>query len=241
MAQNNQKSEEVQNYDFRNIYSAVPDYNTVSKWPLSDVPRNRICYKLYYYLLGKSARDWNNQVSYGNPELKGHSYVSDRYWHKQEAAGALNCTPRTITNNLNTLVAKGVLHRDTIRKGYIFTNPDTAASIPFWAVSKILDLDKSLDSVRALQILSILVTACQHQIPAFTITDIKAALPGGEHVDSNFIKICIAGFTELKILEVETAIHHDLRYGTYTSYKVTDVSWDEFKTVDGPKLAQNLT
>ena len=93
-----------------NLIDAMGNNSLANEWPLYTIPRNRIAYKLYYYMLSKSAQDHQT----------GCAFISDRYWTKKEAAEVIGCTPRSITNNLETLKETGLLQRDDIRKAYIF-------------------------------------------------------------------------------------------------------------------------
>ena len=114
--------------DLSHVASGV---SLASEWPLYTIPKNRIAYKLYYYLLSISAFDQTGR----------HAYVSDRFWTKTKAAEEIGCTPRSITNNINTLVSLGVLERDDVRKAYVLPTPHQAAQINYNTIKTFLSLD----------------------------------------------------------------------------------------------------
>lgn len=82
-------------YDLRNVPSShIDDKDGKTKWPLYQLKNNTNAYKLYYYLLSKSAIDHNTQSYYVS---KGRGFK------QQDAAETIGCSVRTISNNLAKL------------------------------------------------------------------------------------------------------------------------------------------
>ena len=215
----------MEKYDFRQLMAARVDdarNDTRNPWPLSTIPRNRIAYKLYYYLLAKSAYDHKEE----------HAYISDRFWKKKDAAEDIGCDPRSITNNLKTLEDKGLIYRDQ-RKAYVFTCPLFNASVPKQIIGTILALDGQLDAVLAIRVLSILQLAAQHNLEKFTITDIKWALRNYD-VSGEFIRLCLGWWQSINLLELQTETKYTKQYGYYTTYTIKQFNWDLPTTTDGP-------
>lgn len=200
-----------QNYDLRpaltsNLVDAIVTNDSIGEqWPLFAIPKNKLAYKLYYYMLSKSAYDHRQK----------HAFISDRMWVKKEAAQALHCDPRSISNNLKTLLEKKILERDDLRKAYIFTRQSYEAPINYELVSSILDLDGLLDSVEALRVLSVITYAYNHQITAFCATDIKYAL-GKPEFNADFIRILLVWWRSLGIIDYS---EHRINKGFCTHVK----------------------
>lgn len=192
-----------------NLENAKSGNNIGEQWPLHEIPRNRILYKLYYYLLSKSGFD----------HLYRHSYISDYAWTKKDASERIGCTPRTINNNLKTLIEKGIIERDDARKAYIFTHPIHSAYISYDILGAMLDLDGTIDSVMAIRILSVINYAYYHGVPKFCVNDIKSAL-GSPKFDGEFIRVCLAWWQSLGILEyTQKRVSHG--YCSYIVFEIT--------------------
>lgn len=216
----------MENYDYRTLMAANvedPRSSTTNPWPLHDVPRSRIAYKLYYYLLSISGRDHET----------GWAYISDKYWKKCDAAKILDCDPRSITNNLKTLVQKGLLTRDENRKAYIFNDPNINASIPCQVLAMLLKLDGEIDAVTAIRILSIVQYAAQHRFPSFTITDIKWALRNN-NISGDFIRLCLGWWQSIGLLKVTVTTEYSGEYGYYSLYTKFSFDWKIAEMADGP-------
>lgn len=215
----------MNNYDFRQLMAARVDdsrSDTHNPWPLSTIPRNRIAYKLYYYLLAMSAYDPTTKLA----------YISDRKWKKKEAAEKLKCDPRTITNNLKALEEKGLIRRDA-RKAYVFDCPPFNASVPKQIISLLLNLDGTIDSVLAIRVLSVIQYAVQHKLEKFTITDIKWALRNYD-VSGEFIRLCLGWWQSIGLLELESKTEYSGQYGYYTLYTIHQFNWNIATPADGP-------
>lgn len=216
----------MEKYDYRQLTAAsVEDSrkSTYNPWPLSSIPRNRIAYKLYYFLLSESAQD----------HLTKRAYVSDRYWKKKDAAKLFDCDPRSITNNLKTLQSKGIITRDESRRAYIFNEPPLSANIPKQVIKTLLDLDGTIDAVLAIRILSVVCFAAQHKMVKFTTTDIKWALRNYD-INGDFIRLCLSWWESIKLLDLEVKPEYNEKYGHYNVYTVKQINWDAPQLNDGP-------
>ena len=138
-------------YDLRpvatsNLANTTTGHSLANEWPLYSIPKNRIAYQLYYYLLSLSAKD----------HYTNRAYISDKYWVKKKAAEDIQCSPRSITNNLTTLENVGLIQRDETRKAYVFPEHTYEALISHNTIKLFLSLEGQIDSVEALRIFSII-------------------------------------------------------------------------------------
>lgn len=178
-----------------NLNDALNNSNLAAQWPLYKIPKNRIAYQLYYYLISISAYD---HVSHS-------AYVSDRYIVKKDIAEKLKCDPRSISNNFKTLEKSNIIRHDDKRHGWIFLDNMFYASISYDIIREILDLDGLLDAVEALRILSIIAYAFFHDIRKFSVTDIKYAL-GRPQANGEFIRICLSWWKSIGLIDYSESI-----------------------------------
>ena len=203
------------NYNIRNVPSASVADRDSRQWNLSDIRASKNCYHLYFYLLSKSAIDWRS-------ESKPYYYISDRYWKKTEAAQAIGCDPRTVSNNLKTLCDKGLIFRIEDMDAYRF------APLAYWVplhwdiISLFMKLGDDVNWITMLRLYAVLGYALQHDCRKFTITDLIETL-GIRNSSSTFLRIILEWFQTMGLVKFSREEIHDIRYGTYYRYTLTDV------------------
>lgn len=191
-----------------------------SQWAMSGLNKNRIAYKLYYYMLSLSAYDHETH----------NAYLSDRKWTKKKASEKIKCDPRSITNNLNSLMELGVIIRDNRRKAFIFPNPNYEAFINYNTLGVLLDLDGLIDSVEATRILSVISYAYYNNVRTFCGADIKYAI-GRPNLNVEFIRILMSWWHSLGIIEYSEKIVNK-GFCNYTEYEITYLNTARAITLD---------
>ena len=207
----------MEKFEMRNLPAANLKDGSESIWPLSSKrgKDNSNAYKLYFYLLSRSA------VSWGRKDLgeKTYYYITDnqKYWKKSEAAKTLGCTARTISNNLARLVEEGLLIKTTT--GYQFA--DLRCWVPVhWDIMKcFMGLGESVNWETMIRFYAILLYAKTQGVEEFTLTDIYKTL----HVNGNeenlfFFKMCLQWWSQLGLISYETKQVSLGQLGKYTLY-----------------------
>lgn len=202
-------------YKVRNVPSASLMDRDSRQWYLKDVRTSKNCYHLYFYMLSKSAINWKD-------ESKPYYYLTDRYWKKNEAAKAIGCDPRTVTNNLKKLCEKGLLIRHEIDKAYRFAPLDYWAPLHWDIISLFMKLGEDVNWATMLRLYAVLGYAQIHECSSFTINDLIATL-GIRSSSGTFLRMTLDWFQAQGLIKFSRDEIHDIRYGTYYRYNLEEV------------------
>lgn len=204
-----------QDFEMRNVPAA--DIGNAISWPLSTRrgKDNTTAYKLYFYLLSRSAINWGNR-SLGE---KPYYYITDNhhYWKRSEAAKSLGCTPRTITNNLNRLMEEGLITQVT--GGFRFDELQCWAPVHWDIMKCFMNLGDFANWEMMIRFYSVLIYAASHGVVEFTLSDIvKTFGLRGIREERNFLKMCLHWWQHLGLLSFSTEKRQHPQLGEYTVY-----------------------
>ncbi len=209
------------NSEMRNVPAAELNTKDPMQWHLSNVKENTIAYKLYYYMLTKSAVNWNPDK---NGNYHPYYFLTDnkKYWTKKEAAAELNCDPRSITNNINKLKESGLITYDEKKKGFVF------ATLTYWTplhwdiLKFFMALGKEANWVTMIRFYSVLAYAFERDVNTFTITDIIKTL-GISNNAGAFLRMCLTWWQKLGMIEISSKIIHNITLGDYPLYTLNRI------------------
>lgn len=211
----------------RKVPAADLTQRDASQWPLSKIRQNTIMYKLYYYMLSLSAVEWN-------PPFGQQPYYyltnSAKYFNKTTAARVLNCDPRTISNNLNKLQEVNLIHFDSGRNSYIFS--DLKYWVPMhWDIMKLfMSLGEDANWSLMIRLYALLLYAVDKKVYNFTITDLRVTL-GIKNDSGAFLRLCLSWMKSLKLLDLsENQVNHP-QFGTYILYNIKSIEKETNQTI----------
>ena len=219
-------SEQKQNT--RNIPSASLMDRDSKQWHLNGIRASKNCYHLYFYLLSKSAVDWHS-------EFQPYYYITDHFWKKSEAAEAIHCDPRTVTNNLRILCERGLLIRDDIGKAYRL---DYWVPMHWDIITLFMKLGDDMNWVTMLRLYAVLGYAKLQYCCSFTINDLIATL-GIRESSGAFLRTAIDWFAAQGLIKIERELKHDKRYGNYYRYTLLSIELGTTQTVQELLTVQN--
>lgn len=221
------------NNEMRNVPTADLESKDPMQWHLSNVKENTIAYKLYYYMLTKSAINWNPDK---NGEYRPHYFLTDskKYWTKKEAAAELGCDPRSITNNINKLIDSGLITYNEKRKAYIFTTLTYWAPLHWDILKFFMALGKEANWVTMIRFYSVLAYAFERDITTFTITDIMKTL-GISNNSGAFLRMYLVWWQKLGMIDLSSKIIYSPSLGDYPIYKL-----DRIETKPNSKISEML-
>ena len=222
-------SEQKQNT--RNIPSASLMDRDSKQWHLNGIRASKNCYHLYFYLLSKSAVDWHS-------EFQPYYYITDHFWKKSEAAEAIHCDPRTVTNNLRILCERGLLIRDDIGKAYRFAHLDYWVPMHWDIITLFMKLGDDMNWVTMLRLYAVLGYAKLQYCCSFTINDLIATL-GIRESSGAFLRTAIDWFAAQGLIKFERELKHDKRYGNYYRYTLLSIELGTTQTVQELLTVQN--
>ena len=222
-------SEQKQNT--RNIPSASLMDRDSKQWHLNGIRASKNCYHLYFYLLSKSAVDWHS-------EFQPYYYITDHFWKKSEAAEAIHCDPRTVTNNLRILCERGLLIRDDIGKAYRFAHLDYWVPMHWDIITLFMKLGDDMNWVTMLRLYAVLGYAKLQYCCSFTINDLIATL-GIRESSGAFLRTEIDWFAAQGLIKIERELKHDKRYGNYYRYTLLSIELGTTQTVQELLTVQN--
>ena len=222
-------SEQKQNT--RNIPSASLMDRDSKQWHLNGIRASKNCYHLYFYLLSKSAVDWHS-------EFQPYYYITDHFWKKSEAAEAIHCDPRTVTNNLRILCERGLLIRDDIGKAYRFAHLDYWVPMHWDIITLFMKLGDDMNWVTMLRLYAVLGYAKLQYCCSFTINDLIATL-GIRESSGAFLRTAIDWIAAQGLIKIERELKHDKRYGNYYRYTLLSIELGTTQTVQELLTVQN--
>lgn len=221
------------NAEVRNVPAANLEDKDSRQWALSNIKESTVAYKLYYYMLTKSAVDWNPDKNGG---YHPYYYLTDnkKYWTKKEAAAELECDPRSITNNINRLINNGLIEYDKERKRYRFVSLSYWTPLHWDILKSFMMLGKNANWVIMIRFYSVLAYAFERNIKSFTTTDIIKTLGIGNN-NSPFLRMCLQWWQQLGMISVSSKIIRSINFGDYSLYTI-----DRIETRPNSKVSEML-
>ncbi len=215
--------------EIRNFPTAKLDERNPFQWNLTTIKENTIAYKLYYYLLTKSAIDWGQSKNGYNPVY--FLTNSKKYWTKKEAAAELGCDPRSITNNLKRLEEVGLIKLVDGGKRYVFLKPSYWTPLHWNILKFFMALGDNANWVIMIRFYSVLAYAFENNVDSFTTTDIVKTLgiSNNSHV---FLRMCLTWWESLGLITYRIRTIRDRIFGEYPLYTIMRIETRSNNTID---------
>lgn len=206
-----------QDFNMRNVPAA--DFKGLVKWPLVTKrgKDNTTAYKLYFYLLSRSAVCWGRK-EFGE---QTYYYISDnqKYWRRSEAAKDIGCIPRTISNNLNRLMEEGLLTK--VEGGFRFNSLSCWAPVHWDIMKCFMNLGDFVNWEMMIRFYSVLLYADARGVNQFTFSDITKTFGlRGTTEDHTFLKMCLHWWSYLGLITFTSQQKHHEQFGNYTLYTI---------------------
>lgn len=210
-------------YNSRNVPAVDIRQGTSVTWPLENRrgKDNTNAYKLYYYLLSKSAIQWSH-----SPLQKTTYYVSKNrnYWSKREASMVLGVSERTITNNLHRLIQENLIYEE--EKRYVFR--ELTCWVPLhWDIMRVfMGLEGVLNWEFMIRMYSILIYAWLNGVKNFTAADIFMALnigKGNPMRSPMIVSLCLSWWENLGLINYTFEEKINLSNVKYNSYYLKSI------------------
>lgn len=211
-------------FDMRNVPAVnykTPEANKF--WPISTRQgrSNSNAYKLYYYLLTKSAIHWAQKDCPG--ENRTYYFVSKgrKYWTKREAAEALGVTEKTITNNLAALVKEGLLIEYVT--SYEFSELSYWISLHWHIMKSFMALEGVTDWELMIRMYSMLLYAWSRDVKTFTASEILWAAgvgSGNPNYSAAFVDMCVTWWQRLGLIDCVVHTRKNKFHEEYDLYEL---------------------
>lgn len=208
-------------FDIRNIPSSKIIKSTKNEWESTywelpiDNRSSATANKLYFYMLSKSAINWNRRNGKNIPQY----FLTDSktYWSRAEAAKALGCTTKTIQNNLGILLASKMIIKTG--KIFMFKPLNCFSPVSTELLCGFMKLEGAVDWVLLLRCYSVLLFAHNEGCNEFTITDLVQTLRIG-HSNGKLLALFLNTWEGLGLLELERKKVHHIQFGDYILYSI---------------------